>query len=48
MKRIGIVFLGIGFGILCYIVFSLFFQQKGLVSPIEEIDTNKVIQQNSK
>ncbi len=48
MKRIGIIILGIGFGILCYIAFTLFFQQKDLVSPIEEVETNKVIQQNSK
>ena len=48
MKKIGIVFLGVGFGILCYIFFSLFFRQKTIVSPIEGIDTNKVIQQNTK
>jgi hypothetical protein len=48
MKRIGIIFLGIGFGILCYIIFSLFFPSSKVVSPIEEIDTNKVIQQNIK
>lgn len=48
MKKVGIVFLGIGFGILCYILFSLFFQQKGVVSPVEEIEVNKVIQQNTK
>ena len=48
MKRLGIVFLGIGFGILCYVIYSLFFHQSGVVSPIEENDTNKVIQQNIK
>lgn len=48
MKKIGVVFLGIGFGVLCYILFSLFFSHKTVVSPIEEIDTNKVIQQNTK
>jgi hypothetical protein len=48
MKKIGIVFLGIGFGILFYILFSLFFRQSEIISPVEEVDTNKVIQQNSK
>jgi hypothetical protein len=48
MKKIGVVFLGVGFGIVCYILFSLLFHQKGIISPIEEIDTNKIIQQNSK
>jgi len=48
MKRIGIVFLGIGFGIICYILFTLFFQQKQIVSPLEEVNTNKVIKQNTK
>jgi hypothetical protein len=48
MRRVGIIFLGIGFGILCYVVFSLFFKQTGVVSPIEESSVNKVIQQNSK
>ena len=48
MKKIGIVFLGVGFGILCYIVFSLFFHQKTIVSPIEEMNANKVIQENTK
>jgi len=48
MKKIGFIFLGAGFGILCYIVFSLFFSQKPLVSPIEENTTNMVIQQNTK
>jgi hypothetical protein len=48
MKRIGIIFLGVGFGILCYIIFSLFFRSSVIVSPVEEIDANKVIQQNIK
>lgn len=48
MKRIGIVFLGVGFGIVCYILFALFFSQKEIVSPLEDVDTNKVIQQNTK
>jgi len=48
MKKIGIIFLGVGFGILCYIVFSLFFLQKKVVSPIEESGANNVIQQNTK
>lgn len=48
MKKVGIVLLGVGFGIVCYIVFSLLFSQKEIVSPIEEMDTNKVIRQNTK
>lgn len=48
MKKIGIVFLGVGFGIICYILFLMFFQQKEIVSPIENVDMNKVIQQNTK
>jgi len=48
MKKLGIIFLGVGFGILCYIFFSLFFLQKKVVSPIEESEINKVIQQNTK
>ncbi len=48
MKKVGIIFLGIGFGIVCYIIFSVFFQQKTVISPVEEMDTNKVIQQNTK
>jgi phosphotransferase system glucose/maltose/N-acetylglucosamine-specific IIC component len=48
MKRIGIVFLGIGFGIICYILFTLFFSQKEIVSPLEESEVNKVIRQNNK
>lgn len=48
MKKIGIIFLGVGFGIICYILFSLLIKQQGVVSPIEGIELNKVIQQNSK
>ena len=48
MKKVGIVFLGVGFGILFYILFSLLFLQKKVVSPVEEIEVNKVIQQNTK
>jgi hypothetical protein len=48
MKRLGIVFLGVGFGIVCYIIFILFFHKTEIISPIEEIDTNKVIKQNNK
>jgi hypothetical protein len=48
MKKIGFIFLGIGFGILCYILFSLFFRAGGVVSPVEDVETNKVIQQNVK
>jgi len=48
MKKVGIIFLGVGFGILCYIIFSLFFQRTEVISPIEQTDTNKVIQQNTK
>lgn len=48
MKKLGMVFLGVGFGILCYVIFSLFFRQPGILSPIEGIDTNKVIKQNVK
>ncbi len=48
MKRIGIVFLGVGFGIVCYILFTFFFSQKGIVSPLEEVGVNKIIQQNTK
>jgi hypothetical protein len=48
MKKIGFIFLGIGFGILCYILFSLFFHNGGIVSPLEEVETNKIIQQNTK
>lgn len=48
MKKIGIVLLGFGFGILFYILFSLFFQKANVVSPVEEPTTNKVIQQNSR
>jgi hypothetical protein len=48
MKRVGLIFLGIGFGILCYIIFTLFFKSNGVVSPVEESPINKVIQQNNK
>lgn len=48
MKKVGIVFLGFGFGILCYIIFSLFFSRSGITSPIETPETNRVIQQNTK
>ena len=48
MKKLGIVFLGIGFGILCYLIFTFFFTPKTVISPIEETDMNKVIQQNTK
>jgi len=48
MKKIGIVLLGVGFGILCYVVFSLISNQKDIISPVEEAETNKIIQQNSK
>ena len=48
MKKIGIIFLGVGFGILFYILFTLLFLQKKVVSPIEETEVNKVIQQNTK
>ncbi|MCX6732123.1 MAG: hypothetical protein NTV98_01120 [Candidatus Roizmanbacteria bacterium] len=48
MKKIGMVFLGIGFGILFYVVFSFFFRQQRILSPIEGVDTNNVVQQNVK
>ena len=48
MKKIGIVFLGIGFGILCYVLFALFFHKTEIVSPVEQTNSNIVIQQNSK
>jgi hypothetical protein len=48
MKRVGYIFLGVGFGILCYVIFTLFFKSGGVVSPVEESSVNKVIQQNSK
>jgi len=48
MKKMGIVFLGIGFGILCYMLFSFVFNQKTIISPLEEAEGNKVIQQNVK
>jgi hypothetical protein len=48
MKKVGIIFLGLGFGILLYIIFSFFFSQNGVVSPLEGVDANKVIKQNVK
>lgn len=48
MKKLGMVFLGVGFGILFYVIFSFFFRPSGMLSPIEGIDANKVIQQNTK
>lgn len=48
MKKVGIIFLGFGFGILCYIIFSLFFNKSGIISPIETQEANRVIQQNTK
>lgn len=48
MKKVGIILLGVGFGIVCYIIFSFLFRQKEIVSPLEEVETNKVIQQNTK
>jgi hypothetical protein len=48
MKKIGVILLGVGFGILFYIIFSFFFKTQGLISPVEEPSTNTVIRQNSK
>lgn len=48
MKKIGIILLGVGFGVLCYIVLSFLFKKESIVSPIEESNVNKVIQQNGK
>ena len=48
MKKIGVIFLGVGFGILFYILFLLFFTKKNILSPVEELNTNTVIQQNTK
>lgn len=48
MRRIGIILLGVGFGMLCYVIFALFFHSQEIVSPVEEPQTNKVIQQNTK
>lgn len=48
MKKIGIMLLGIGFGILCYLFFLFFISEKKTVSPLESVDTNTVIQQNTK
>jgi len=48
MKKLGIILLGVGFGVLCYIVFSLLFNRSGVISPIDTPDTNQVIQQNTK
>lgn len=48
MKRVGIVFLGIGCGILFYILYSTFFVKKEMLSPIEESQYSQVIKQNAK
>lgn len=48
MKKIGIILLGIGFGVLCYILLSFFSKQKELVSPVERSDKNVILRQNTK
>lgn len=48
MKRIGIVFLGIGFGIVLYLIYSNFFIKKEMLSPIEDPQYSQVIKQNTK
>jgi len=48
MKRVGVVFLGIGFGIILYILYSTFFVKKEMLSPIEESQYSQVIKQNTK
>lgn len=48
MKKIGIILLGIGFGVLCYILLSFLSHQKELVSPVERSDKNVILRQNTK
>lgn len=47
MKKLGIIFLGIGCGIVLYILFLLFFKKEEFVSPIEEQPGVRVIEQNT-
>lgn len=48
MKRVGIVFIGIGFGIVLYILYSTFFVRKEMLSPIEEPQYSQILKQNTK
>jgi len=48
MKKLGIILLGVGFGVLCYIVLSFLSSRQKFISPVEEPDKNVIIQQNVK
>jgi len=48
MKKLGIILLGVGFGVLCYVILSFLSSKQKIISPIEQPDKNVVIQQNVK
>jgi len=48
MKKIGVILLGIGFGVLCYVLLSYLSQQKEIVSPVEQMENNVILRQNFK
>ncbi|MFZ2206777.1 MAG: hypothetical protein WA061_04060 [Microgenomates group bacterium] len=48
MKKLGIILLGVGFGVLCYIILTFLSSKQELVSPVEQPDKNVILQQNFK
>jgi hypothetical protein len=48
MKKVGFVFLGVGCGILLYLLYSFFFTPKIILSPIEQPTVDTVVRQGVK
>ena len=48
MKKVGFILLGVGCGILFYLLYAFFFSQKQVVSPIEQPAVNNVVRQGVK
>lgn len=47
MKKIGFVLIAVGMGIVGFIVYSLFSQNQGIISPVPDDQGIKVIYKNS-
>jgi len=48
MKKVGFVLLGVGCGILLYLLYSYFFADRQVISPVDQPVINNVIRQGVK
>lgn len=43
MKNIGVLLIAIGLGILAFVIYMLFFQHKGIISPVPDSQGVKIL-----